>query len=224
MKRLFTVVMLLLCLVTVQGQEDITRFLGIPVDGSKSEMVRKLKAKGFRSSGVDGVLEGEFNGTNVNLYIVTNKNKVCRIMVADANSMDEQAIRIRFNRLCEQFANNEKYSVFKDYTIPDSEHIGFEMLVNKKRYEAIAYKNPVALDTAAVSQRIISTMLTRYTEEQVLNPTEEMKSEMYQLTLEILKENLAMRPVWFAISEHQCRYYISMYYDNEYNRANGEDL
>ena len=49
MKRLFTVVMLLLCLVTVQGQEDITRFLGIPVDGSKSEMVN-LRRKALEAA------------------------------------------------------------------------------------------------------------------------------------------------------------------------------
>ena len=31
-------------------------------------------------------------------------------------------------------------------------------------------------------------------------------------------------PVWFMISENFGEYYITMFYDNEYNRANGEDL
>ena len=30
--------------------------------------------------------------------------------------------------------------------------------------------------------------------------------------------------VWFMISEHYGKYYISMFYDNEYNHSDGEDL
>ena len=30
--------------------------------------------------------------------------------------------------------------------------------------------------------------------------------------------------VWFMIVEHAGEYYITMYYDNEYNHADGEDL
>lgn len=37
-------------------------------------------------------------------------------------------------------------------------------------------------------------------------------------------KRIAMKPVWFMISEHYGKYYITMFYDNEYNRANGEDL
>ena len=32
------------------------------------------------------------------------------------------------------------------------------------------------------------------------------------------------KPVWFMISKYLNMYYITMFYDNEYNRANGEDL
>lgn len=69
-------------------------------------MVRKLKEKGYRNDLTTDALVGEFNGAKVNVFVVTNNNKVCRIMVADANNVDERAIQIRFNRLCEQFANN----------------------------------------------------------------------------------------------------------------------
>ncbi len=38
-------------------------------------------------------------------------------------------------------------------------------------------------------------------------------------------EKIEKKPVWFMISEEEYgKYYITMYYDNEYNRANGEDL
>ena len=99
--------MLLISSIVIYAQEDVTKFLGIPVDGSKSEMIQKLKAKGYTSSQHNkDILVGEFNGTDVNIHIATNNNKVCRIMVCDANNIDERSIQIRFNKLCEQFKNN----------------------------------------------------------------------------------------------------------------------
>lgn len=95
-----------LCCISIVGmaQTDVTKFLGIPVDGNKSDMMRKLKSKGFTQSPyAEGVLTGKFNGVDVNVHIVTNNDKVCRIMVCDANTMDEASIRIRFNVLCKQF-------------------------------------------------------------------------------------------------------------------------
>lgn len=94
---------LVLCCISIvtMAQTDVTKFLGIPVDGNKSEMVRKLKSKGFTQNPyADGVLTGKFNGMDVNVHIATNNDKVCRIMVCDANTMDETSIRIRFNVLC----------------------------------------------------------------------------------------------------------------------------
>ena len=35
---------------------------------------------------------------------------------------------------------------------------------------------------------------------------------------------IAKKSVWFRINEMDGGYYINMFYDNEYNRANGEDL
>ena len=40
--------MLLTISTILYAQKDVTQFLGIPVDGSKSEMIQKLKAKGYR--------------------------------------------------------------------------------------------------------------------------------------------------------------------------------
>ena len=35
---------------------------------------------------------------------------------------------------------------------------------------------------------------------------------------------LAKKSVWFMISESYGKYCIIMFYDNEYNKANGDDL
>lgn len=183
---------LVLCFISIFGmaQTDVTKFLGIPVDGSKIEMIRKLKTKGFKQSpDVADVLIGKFNGTDVYVYIVTNNDKVCRIMVCDVNTMNETDIRIRFNVLCEQFKNNSKYRSFseEDPKLKEDENISYEMTVHKKRYEADFYQIP---DTT------------------VANNAEATK-----------------KLVWFMISsERYGEYYIMMFYDNEYNRAQGEDL
>ena len=215
--------MLLISSIVIYAQEDVTKFLGIPVDGSKSEMIQKLKAKGYTSSQHNkDILVGEFNGTDVNIHIATNNNKDCRIIVCDANNIDERSIQIRFNRLCEQFAHNPKYVSLQDYTIPEDEDISYEISVHKKRYEAVFYQQPT--DTVTVREKLRSVLLSKYTEEQLANPTEETQSEIIKLSTEYLMEDWSKRPVWFMISDYYGKYYITMFYDNEYNRANGEDL
>ena len=115
--------MMLFCMCTTHAQEtqnDVTTFLGIPVDGYKPQMIQKLKSKGFViEQGVDA-LTGEFNGTNVNVFIVTNNNKVYRIMLCDAITQDEANIKIRFNKLVSQFEKNPRYITDSDYSIPES--------------------------------------------------------------------------------------------------------
>ena len=139
MNKLMTIVMLLAVTAALHAQKSVTQFLGIPVDGTKSEMIRKLKAKGFESAPYDKeVLEGEFNGQDVMVYVVTNNNKVYRIMVADANLTDEAQIKIRFNNLCDQFKNNRKYFCSGDYKIPEDEDISYEMAVKAKEYQAVS--------------------------------------------------------------------------------------
>ena len=105
MKKILTLAVVLMTTIALFAQEkkDVTKFLGIPVDGYKSEMISKLKAKGFTSTSYKNILEGEFNGQDVNIHVVTNNNKVYRIMVADKNPVSETDIRIRFNNLLNQF-------------------------------------------------------------------------------------------------------------------------
>ncbi len=180
MKKLISIAILLIFSLSTYAQQEVTKFLGIPVDGSKTQMIQKLKAKGFRYDSKLDALVGEFNGSQVNVFIATNNNKVCRIAVIDKNNVDERDIQIRFNKLCDQFANNPRYIAIEDNKIPNDENIGYEISVNDKRYQAIFCQKPI--------------------------------------------DDMENRPVWFMISDFYGEYYITMFYDNEYNRANGEDL
>lgn len=225
MKKILSIVVLLMTSLALFAQKDVTQFLGIPIDGFKPEMIKKLKAKGYVSSSFDkDILEGEFNGTQVNIHIATNNNKVCRIMVCDANNISETDIKIRFNKLCHQFKNNSKYITFDDYTIPDNEDISYEMSVNNKRYEAIFYQQMSAIDSTQITNDLRAVVLKKYTEEELENPTEEIKNDIIKMSVSYAMDMVSMKPVWFMISEHYGKYYITMFYDNEYNRANGEDL
>ena len=219
MKKLLSITMLLISSLFIYAQQDVTKFLGIPVDGSKSEMIQKLKAKGYTSSQLDkDVLVGEFNGADVNIHVVTNNNKVYRIMICDVNNIDERAIQIRFNRLCEQFVNNSKYSSLplEEYMIPDDEDISYEITVHKKRYEAVFYQKT---DETFMAKQI-EAAFPQYTKEQLANPSEELRAEI----VNFVTQYISKKAVWFMINERLGKYCITMYYDNEYNNANGEDL
>ena len=228
MKKLIFSLLATLLTLSLYAQNDVTTFLGIPVDGFKSEMRQKLIAKGFtpKKVGTNEYLEGEFNGTDVHIYIATNNNKVYRIMVCDANTQDEANIKIRFNKLVNQFENNKRYTALDQYTISDTEDISYEMLVHKKNFDALFYQNPdmEKVDTLALQNKIREQLLEKYKPEQLENPTEEINQEAQAIAMSIGMDMIFKKPVWFRICESYGEYYITMYYDNEYNHANGEDL
>ena len=228
MKKLIFSLLATLLTLSLYAQNDVTTFLGIPVDGFKSEMRQKLIAKGFtpKKVGTNEYLEGEFNGTDVHIYIATNNNKVYRIMVCDANTQDEANIKIRFNKLVNQFENNKRYTALDQYTISDTEDISYEMLVHKKNFDALFYQNPdmEKVDTLALQNKIREQLLKKYKPEQLENPTEEMNQEAQSIAMSIGMDMIFKKPVWFRICEHYGKYFITIFYDNEYNHANGEDL
>ena len=57
-------------------------------------MYQKLQSKGFVVNPQNPeFLTGEFNGTQVNIGVATNNNMVWRIMVIDAEPIDERTIK-----------------------------------------------------------------------------------------------------------------------------------
>ena len=208
------------------AQKDVTQFLGIPVDGTKTEMVQKLKAKGFKYNSTNGWLEGEFNGQEVELSIVTDNNKVWRIVVMDKWVTDEANIKIRFNNLCRQFAKNEKYFPLNENPeILESEMIGYEMLVNKRRYESAYFQSPVKLSELSEEEnnKILSEM--GFDKDTVDGLSDSEKKEFDNTFVDYMTEKYwSKKMVWFIINDEGLKYRIVIFYDNEYNHADGEDL
>ena len=232
MKKILLFCIMAIAAISVSAQNDVTTFLGIPVDGSKSEMKQKLVSKGFvpKKVGENEFLEGEFNGTKVHVSIVTNNNKVYRIMLCDVVTQNEADIKIRFNRLVNQFETNKRYTSYENYTLSDEENISYEMAVNKKNYDASFYQVPdfEKIDTLALQEELHNELLSKYTEDELKNPSEEklkeIQAESIKIGMKICAKLILKKSVWFRICGSYGEYFITMYYDNEYNHANGEDL
>lgn len=212
------------------AQKDVTKFLGIPLDGTVQQMKDKLKKKGFTDDPYGkGVLAGRFNGKDVFVNVAENKGKVFRILVSDQNLVNEADIKINFNNLCHQFHQNKKYFPIKteaEDIIPDGENISYELTVHKKRYQAAFLQFPT--DTTWVRKTVMENLQTKYTMEQIQAPaSQEQKEDMENITNETVGEIMQKHLVWMTISEieeYPDRYYLSIFYDNGYNMANGEDL
>lgn len=145
--------------------KDVTKFLGIPVDGTVASVKQKLKAKGFKQSPFfDNQLEGRFNGYDSYVSIIENNGKVWRISVGDKVFTDETNIRIRFNNLCQQFLKNKKYvptQKLEEMLISDDTDISYEMTVGKKRFQAVFFQEPS--DSSEVKKVVMDALLEKYT-------------------------------------------------------------
>lgn len=137
MKKFILLFLTTICLAFSSfAQTPCITFLGIPVDGTKREMISKLEAKGFEYNLCNDCLVGEFNGVDVIIFVETVNNRVWRIAVADKSFSNECEIKIRFNILFEQFSNNSKYSILDGNMLNENDDISYEMQVHNKRYDA----------------------------------------------------------------------------------------
>lgn len=216
MKRILTILATMFFSLSVYAQSASSpiSFLGIPVDGSKTNMINEIKKKGFdliKTNNGEEVLVGEFNGRMSEIYVATNRNKVFRVMVAYADYVTESQIKINYNNLLQQFQNNEKYvGLEENHLIPDEEDISYEMDIHNKNYDASYWVKPTPTDEVI---------------EELKKATKEMSEE--EASLYVVKKYFEMMNgvVWFRIFEDGIdKYNIAIYYDNLLNKSNGEDL
>lgn len=142
MKKLLTLILLLIASVEMYAQNNITTFLGIPVDGTKSSMIQQLQQKGFIYNQKKDMLEGEFNGEDVFIEIKTQKGKVYAIAVIYHRSHDAKVVKMTYEQLCIQLQNNPKYMVLSEDSLPESKDLDYEMTINKRLYSSCYIQNP----------------------------------------------------------------------------------
>jgi len=230
MKRLAVATITLLICILSFGQQPI-KFLGIPVDGRESDMVFKLKQKGFKQhSFEDHCLVGTFNGRPSYVFIHTNKNKVDRIMVVDQEPISKRQVKVLYNNLLQQFEENGKYLSIGNEPIPDDEDIFYEMRVNNKEYAASFYPDPLADEDAnaeyiqEVKERASHDIIKALEAGEIEDTSEDGLIALSTVTFLKLIVNDALGMVWMNITENTGDYNIAIFYDNFANQAHGEDL
>lgn len=104
MKKIFTIAIMMMLVLNMSAQQGITTFLGIPVDGSKTLFIQKVKAKGFEQDTKDNSLNGMFEGRPVTIKVFTDNGKVSRVMVIDSESTrDVMEIVDKYNGLIDTY-------------------------------------------------------------------------------------------------------------------------
>lgn len=237
MKKTFLITLLtLICAVCFAQDVGTLKFLGIPIDGSKAQLIEKIKEKGFRSVSYSEGLKGQFNGENVEVYVVDNHGIAYRVFVAFPKT-SEYEIRSEFNHLLNQFLRNKKYIPTREYdVIPEGEDISYEILVNKKRYGAsFVYISPDIFtdEQAEKIHEVIDKAKTMSEDEKkslsesfALAFASDSGATTPEDALVILNKikSLVNANVWFTILQDAGDYKIGLYYDNLKNAPNGEDL
>ena len=262
MKRITTLLFLLVASLSIQAQVDISaiksvyqsdftpQFMGIPVDGTKADMIDAIKAKGFKYDQEYGFFTGDFNGKSVRVFIHTNHDVVDRIMVSYP-SVSEGQIKTEYNSLLRQFQKSTKYNeLIENETISESEDISYEMTVHHKDYESVFFYLPTTISIPALSKATKELIvaikngenieeleeLNEYLNLDAFNDIKDTNDDEWEAFMNLSKEDWEdavkliffgeERPnsIWFCINEYYGEYSINIYYDNEANRPNGEDL
>lgn len=153
--------LLLMLLVSVPSfaQDCVTKFMGIPVDGTKEEMVSALQKKGFKKVDSD-MLVGEFNGQESTVVIATNKGKVYCVAVAYLGLDDIVVVRT-FNNIFNMLKNNSRYSYIDGEQISDGEDVEYKINVRNQLYEAYFNQIGSCSDEVSSPNQLVRVFVSR---------------------------------------------------------------
>ena len=224
LKRSFVLtVMFLMITVTAIGKVEITRFLGIPVDGPKDEMVMNLKAKGYTYNSDEDYFTGYYFGHPVYLFIQTNNEKVSRIILYDVIQRNEEEIKYRFNDIYTQFITSDRYERMnkRDKSLTADYDLAYEMKFHKYLHKAV-FKQVKAVETDEYIKRACAPAVTEHEIdfEALADDFREHRRRMYARALGHANrhdENSFPSQVWFVISERFGKFGMVLMYDNVRN-------
>lgn len=157
-KRGLLLLMLLLSVPSF-AQDCVTKFMGIPVDGTKEEMVSALQKKGFQKVDSD-MLVGEFNGQLSAIVIATNSGKVYCVVAAYLD-LDNIGVVRTFNNLFNMLKNNSRYAYVDGEQISDGEDIEYEINIKNRLYEAYFNQIDSCSDEMSTSNRLVRVFVGR---------------------------------------------------------------
>lgn len=201
--------------------ENAFAFMGIPIDGSKYQMITALEAKGFENKNYKDQLEGMFNGEKVTLEVSTNHGVVDRILVIYPYCSEANDSRIKYNTLLSRLNRSAKYVCINPRNeLPADEEIYWNLLDNSKYYDAVYFD----LQPERASKQWADEFKEAYQKYYAKPLVPGLSYEEMEEALFCLPEQLseAVRGVvWFTmVDQHR----INISYINFKNRPRGEDL
>lgn len=114
MKRLLSISVALMLAISLQAQSNVTSFMGVPVNGSKTKVIQQLKSKGLVAGVGDIDMMGVVDGRICLVNILTHKSKAYRIMVIEKDATtDVNAIIKRYNNLIETYRNDSTMTEYE---------------------------------------------------------------------------------------------------------------
>ena len=139
------------------------------------------------------------------------------------------------------FENNKKYiskPFYKNEYIDKNEHVSYEMSINNKVYVACFHQIQSKEEVEKLETEIFENYesVSSYLKSIFGESSEAMKTfsflddenlskkEKADAVAALFGGDLTSNSVWFTIAERYGEFYILLYYDNENNRPNGEDL
>ena len=222
MKKLFFLIATTLLATNMMAQNYPTKFLGIPIEGTKQEMIQKIRERGFTYNRQLDCLTGVFNGEKVVIGLRAYEGKVCQVMVGSLQTYSEKQIKAKFNNLMKLFNEDPYYiSTHLDQKFIDKkEKISKEMSKNSKKYAAYYMQITHDLDTTILMkdmEKIAQDVAIQFADKDSLSEREKDLTEQY-IELKAIRRQYTNNIVWFRILENQGKYSIALYYDNLYNR------
>ena len=134
MKRIVSIIALFLgSCILLNGQEHL-KVKNIPIEGSATSFIAKLKATGLKhytGSGTDEVLKGQFAGMPDCYFIIAASDKtqtVFRVGIMTDNSVSWSSLKSKYNGIKDSYSS--KYPDYKSYeyfTEPYYEGDGYEL-------------------------------------------------------------------------------------------------
>lgn len=206
--------------ISSSSNENVFKFLGIPIDGTKEAMISALKENHFNQHYSGDYLTGIFNGEDVRLYIGTNHGIVDKITVEYPDYSRSNDARVKYNNLLSRFNRNTKYVCInprKD--IPIDEEIGLNLLGNSKYYDAVYFFLQPNVNASEWIPRFKQEYQRHYKKSLEGISYEEIEEALFCLPTELSEAVSGI--VWFTISSP---FRISINYINLNNRPHGEDL
>lgn len=172
MRRVLTTIISLVFATALFAQEAHLKFKGVPIDGSLTEFVSRMKTAGFTHIGTkDGIaiLEGDFAGyknCNVGVYTVKPLNIVSQIVVLFDNKYNWSVLESDYNLLKELLT--EKYGAptqvieeFESTYIDDDDKL-YELSMDRGTWASLFETEPGEIELLIHSEGLESRVVLYY--------------------------------------------------------------